>query len=74
VRATGKVPAKEGARRARKSGGKRKREKNGGGSEPECRATADKAIGEGRRWAKSLFKEGDRTIDTFLARTASGGD
>jgi len=74
VRATGRMPAKEGARRARKSVDKRKRENKGGGSEPVCRATADKAIGEGRRRAKSLFKEGDRTIDTFLARMASGGD
>jgi len=74
VRATGRMPANEGARRARKSRDKRKRQNKGGGSEPECRATADKAIGEGRKWAKSLFKEGDRTIDTFLARMTSGGD
>jgi len=74
VRATGRMPANEGARRARQSGDKRKRENKGGGSEPECRATADKAIEGGRKRAKSLFKEGDGTIDTFLARMASGGD
>ena len=74
VRATGRMTAKEGARTARKSGEKTMKENKGGGSEPECRATADKAIGEGRKWAKSLFKEGDRTIDTFLARMASGAD
>jgi len=35
---------------------------------------ADKAIKEGRQWAESIYKEGDRTIVTFLKRMASSGD
>lgn len=66
--------AKEGARRARKSEDNRMRKNRGEGAEPEWRAAADKAIEEGRQSAELIFKEGDRTIVTFLKRMASGGD
>jgi len=50
------------------------RKNRGEGAEPEWRAAADKAIEEGRQSAELIFKEGDRTIVTFLKRMASGGD
>ena len=39
--------------------------------EPQCVATVEKAIKEGRQWAEVVFKEGDRTVGTFVARVAS---
>jgi len=65
-------PAKDGARRARKSRDGRKRENKGGSG--ECRATREKSVKEGRMWARNLFEVGDRTVETFLTRMASGGD
>jgi len=65
-------PAKEGARRARKDGDGRLRVNKGGVG--ECRAARQKAIQEGRQWAQSIFREGDRTFATFLTRLASGED
>jgi len=64
--------AKVGARRARRSGDRRKRENKAGSV--ECRATREKAIREGRKWARKVFKVGDRTFETFLTRLASGGE
>jgi len=71
VRPTARKPAREGARRARKSGDKQKRENKTRGGEPQCVATVEKEIKEGRQWAEAVFKEGDRTLGTFLARVAS---
>ena len=65
-------PAEVGARRARKNGDGRLRVNKGGVG--ECQAARQKAIQEGRQWAQSIFRAGDRTFATFLTRLASGED
>jgi len=65
-------PAKDGARRARKSGDGRKREDKGRSG--ESRTTREKSVKEGRKWTRNLFEVGDRTVGTFLTRMASDGD
>jgi len=65
-------PAKDWARRARKSGDGRKREIKGGSG--EFRATREKSVKEVRKWTRNLFEVGDRTVGTFLTRMASEGD
>jgi len=65
-------PATVGARRARKDGTRRLRVIKGGVG--ECRAARQKSMREGRQWARSIFREGDRTFATFLTRLASGED
>jgi len=67
VRPTARKPAREGARRARKSGDKPKRENKTRGSEPQCVATVEQAIKEGRQWAKAVFEEGDQTVKKIFS-------